>query len=356
MLVQLNASASVAPDATIEFTDLAPEADGSGWAARVSADAPSRIKVSRTIPIEVAHGANYREPAQVVLFSNDPEQVYKAGLLYCTNLVNGDRTRLAYHHQNRSGKKLRFRVVLVNLSDSTERVFWRAGNAGPDISTFMVGSAAVEKYLKKYDAGQGVYLSLAPHAETTVFQKIAGPDQSLSGLMDLHLLSRGEVGVLVLAENIGSPLRGEYISSSANSAGASTYPPRYQPAVSIRTENYDLDGNWLFLRVGRGETFDYRGRPLIGDYGLMLDYEISLVNSLGRSRRVAISFDATAGEARGVFLINGDLVRTPNIRPRDPYLLKTITLAPYETRELQILTIPAGGSHFPANIIIAAQD
>jgi hypothetical protein len=356
MKVQLSASASVAPDATIEFTDISQAPDGSGWSAKISADAPSRIKVSRSIPIKVERGANYREQAQSVLFSNDPEQVYHAGLLYSTNLVNGDRTRLAYHHQNRSGKKLRFRVVLVNLSDSLERVFWRAGNAGPDISTFMVGSVAVEKYLRKYNAGQGVYLSLAPHAETTVFQKTAGPDQSVSGLMDLHLLSRGEVGVLVVAEDTSSPLRGEYMASSASSVSSSAYPPRYQPAVATRTESYDLDGNWLFLRVGRGETFDHRGRPLIGDYGLLLEYEISLVNGVGHSRQVVVSFDATAGEARAVFLIDGDLVRTPNIRPRDPYVLKTLTLAPYETRELEILTIPAGGSHFPANIIIAAQD
>jgi hypothetical protein len=357
MLIQLNACASVAPDATIEFTDLAPSADGNGWAAKITADSPTRIKVSRTISITVEHDANYREPAQAVLFSNEPEQVYNPGLLYCTNLVNGDRTRLAYHHQNRSGRKLRFRVLLANLSNSPERVFWRAGNAGPDISTFMVGSAAVEKYLRKFNAGQGLYLSLAPHATTTVFQKTAGPDQSVSGLMDLHILSAGEVAVLVVAENAGSPFQSEYIASSANSAGASsTYPPRYQPGVTSRTESYDLDGNWLFLRVGRGETYDYKGRPLIGDYGLVLEYNISLINTVGRSRTVAISFDATAGEARAVFIINGELVRTPNIRPRSPYVLKTITVAPYETRELQILTIPAGGSHFPANIVIASQD
>lgn len=94
----------------------------------------------------------------------------------------------------------------------------------------------------------------------------------------------------------------------------------------------------------------------MGDYGVLLEYRVSLINNVGYSRTVAISFDATAGDAMAVFLINGELVRTPMVRARDPYQIKVLTLGPYENREINLVTIPAGGSHFPANLVFAALD
>lgn len=356
MLIQLKASASVAPDASIQFTALSPSSSGSGWEAKVVADSPSCIKVNRSIPITVSRGPHYRDAANAVLFSNDPESVYSPGILYNTNIVHGDYARLAYHHQNRSGSKLRFRILLTNLSSTSQRVFYRGGNAGPDVSTYMVGSAAVEKYLRSYGRGQGYYLTLSPNATTVVFDRTAGDNFSVSGLMDLHLLTNGEVGVTVVAEKPGDSTHKAYIAGNTGGAPGVHYPARYYPAVSTRSESYDLDGNWLFLRVGKGETFDYRGRPLLGDYGMLLEYRVSLINTAGRSRNVAISFDATAGEARAAFLINNELVRTPIVFARDPYRMKVLTLGPYENREVSLVTIPAGGSNFPANLIFAALD
>ncbi len=356
MLIQLSASASVAPDATIQFSDIAPSASGSGWEAKVIADSPSRIKVSRNIPITVSRGSTYRDHANAVLFSNAPESVYTPGLLYGSHLVNGDRARLAYHHQNRSGDKLRFRILLANLSSTNQRVFYRAGNAGPDISTYQVGFASVERYLRSYGRGQGYYLTIAPNATTVLFSRVANADHSVSGLIDLHMLTNGEVGVSVVAEKPGSPANNAYIAGNTGGAPGAHYSPRYHPGATSRNDSYDLDGNWLFLRVGKGETFDHRGRPLMGDYGVLLEYRVSLINNVGYSRTVAISFDATAGDAMAVFLINGELVRTPMVRARDPYQIKVLTLGPYENREINLVTIPAGGSHFPANLVFAALD
>ncbi len=353
MLIQLKASASVASDASIQFTELSPSSSGSGWEAKVLAESPSRIKVSRNIPITVSRGPNYRDNANAVLFSNDPESVYHPGVLYNTNLVNGDNARLAYHHQNRSGSKLRFRILLTNLSSTSQRVFYRAGNAGPDISTYQVGFAAVERYLRSYARGQGCYLSLSPNATTVVFDRTAGDNFSVSGLMDLHLLTNGEIGVTVVAEIPGTSTNNAYIAGNTGGAPGVNYPARYHPAYALRNGSYDLDGNYLFLRVGKGETFDHRGRPLMGDYGMLLEYNVSLINNVGYSRNVAISFDATAGDAQAVFLINGDVVRTPMVRARDPYQLKVITLGPYENREINVVTVPAGGSHFPANLVFS---
>ena len=351
---QLLGVSTVAPEASVDFLGL-ERISGSvrDMNARVVAQAPNRIKVGREIPVEVVFGPDYAKPSDVVLFSNEPEMVHGPGMLYQSNLLGGERARLVYHHQNRSGRTLNFRVLLVNLSTLPQRVMWRSGCAGPDISTYQVGSVAAERYLRKLAGGQATYLTLSRHAVACVYESKLPANQSVSGLMDLHLLSGSEVGVMVLAEEAGA---GGYALSSQNPLLYGGTPPRYEPAELAQHHIYDLDGNWLFLRVGKGEMRDRSGKALIGDYGMLVEHVVTLMNSEARSRRVTLTFDATAGDAQGAFLINGQMVKTPVVRPRNPYTLHVFRLGPYEKREVNVMTIPAGGSHFPASLVFATED
>jgi len=351
---QLLGVSTVAPEASVDFLGLERiEGNTGDMIARVVAQAPNRIKVGRKIPVEVVSGPEYTEPSDVVLFSNEPEMVYGPGMLYQSNLLAGERARLAYHHQNRSGRTLKLSVLLVNLGDLPQRVMWRSGCAGPDVSTYLVGSLAVERYLRKLAGGQAAYLTLSRHAVACIFVSKLPANQSASGLMDLHLLSGSEVGVMVVAEEAGA---GGCALSPRNSLLYGGSPPRYEPAGLTMHHMYDLDGNWLFLRVGKGEMRDRAGRALIGDYGMLVEHVVTLMNSEARSRRVPLTFDATAGEAQGAFLINGRMVKTPVVRPRSPYTLHVFRLGPYEKREVSVVTIPAGGSHFPASLVFSSED
>jgi hypothetical protein len=326
---------------------------GRNLTARVIAQAPDRIKVGREIPVEVVSGLDYTESSDVVLFSNEPERLHEPGMLYQSNLLAGERARLVYHHQNRSGRTLNFRVLLVNLSSLPQKVMWRSGCAGPDISTYLVGSVAAERYLRKLAGKQAAYLTLSRHAVACIAERKLPANQSVSGLMDLHLLSGSEVGVIVLAEEAGT---GDCAFGSQNLMVYGSTPPRYEPAELTQHHMFDLDGNWLFLRVGKGEMRDRTGKALIGDYGMLVEHVVTLMNSEGRSRRVTLTFDATAGDAQGAFLINGRMVKTPIVRPRNPYRLHVFRLGPYEKREVTVATIPAGGSHFPASLVFSSED
>jgi hypothetical protein len=351
---QLLGVSTVAPEASVDFLGLErTRGNARNLNARVVAQAPNRIKVGREIPVEVVSGPDYVEPSNVVLFSNEPERVHGPGMLYQSNLLAGEKARLVYHHQNRSGRTLNFRVLLVNLSNLPQKIMWRSGCAGPDISTYLVGSVAAERYLLKLAGGQATYLTLSRHAIACVSESKLPANQSVSGLMDLHLLSGSEVGVMVLAEEANA---GGYALNSRNPLLYGGTPPRYEPAEFKQHHMYDLDGNWLFLRVGKGEMRDRSGKALIGDYGMLMEHVVTLMNSEARSRRVTLTFDATAGDAQGAFLINGRLVKTPIVRPRNPYTLHVFRLGPYEKREVSVMTIPAGGSHFPASLVFASED
>jgi len=351
---QLLGVSTVAPEASVDFLGL-ERTSGSArdMSARVVAQAPNRIKVGREIPVEVVFGPDYAESSDVVLFSNEPEMVHGPGMLYQSNLLAGEKARLVYHHQNRSGRTLKLSVLLVNLGNLPQKLMWRSGCAGPNISTYSVGSVAAERYLRKLAGRQATYLTLSRHAVACVSESKLPANQSVSGLMDLHLLSGSEVGVMVLAEEASA---GGYALNSRNPLLYGGTPPRYEPAEFKQHHMYDLDGNWLFLRVGKGEMRDRGGKALIGDYGMLLEHVVTLMNSEARSRRVTLTFDATAGDAQGAFLINGRMVKTPIVRPRNPYTLHVFRLGPYEKREVSVITIPAGGSHFPASLVFASED
>lgn len=352
---QVLGASAIGPGASVRFEGLTLKGGGRAWGqasyeAKVVAEAPQRIKAVRTIPVSMAVRGPFTSGAQTVLFSNSPEQVFGPGLLFRSNVLSSESARLVYHHQNRTGKKLRFRVALTNLTGYPQQVFWRAGNARPNISTYLVGVDSAETYLKKLLDGEGIYLTLAPHAKANLFSAVALPDYSVSGLIELHLLDHGEVSVSVVAEDAGGQELDEMRYAAQN-------PPRYAPAVVELSDTYDLDGAWLFLRVGKGLMQDLSaGRALVGDYGLVLDYTVTLMNSEALTRRVALMFDATAGEARGVFVVNGKIVRTPSVFPRNPHELEVFRLGPYEKRTVRVMTIPASGSHFPANIVFHSLD
>jgi len=352
---QVLGASAIGPGASVKFGRLVLKGGGRAWGqanyeTKVVAEAPQRIKTGRVIPVAVTVRGPFTRGAQIVLFSNSPEQVFSPGLLFRSNVLPGESTRLVYHHQNRTGKELRFRVALTNLTGYPQQVFMRAGNASPSISTYFVGADSAESYLRKLLEGEGVYLTLGPHAKTNLFSTVALPDYSVSGLVELHLLSQGEIGVSVVGEDAARPELDEMRYPAGN-------PSRFSPATVELAETYDLDGAWLFLRVGKGLMRDLStGVPLVGDYGMVLDYTVSLMNSEPRTRRVALLFDATAGEASGVFAVNGSIVQTPLVRPRSPYRLEIFRLGPYEKRTVRVVTIPASGSHFPANIVFHSLD
>jgi len=351
--VQLMALSSVAPEASLAMNlRLGGGSPNEEMALDVSATAPARIKVTKHIPVEIL-GTGFPPPEpESVLFSNEPEQITEPGRLFCATLMGQDRVRLVYHHQNRSGQPLRLRVQLRDLSDAGQRVFFRGGASGPALSTITVGFASVRSYLAQLASGQGCVLALGRSARASLWEGELANLDSASGNLDLAVLTEGPVAVLIDA----LPSRGG-LPSPPPVAALPEEPQRYSPAAITRRFSYDLDGHWLFIRLGRGEMRRMdSGIPLMGDYGLLAEFEVDLMNAQPRSRTVEFAFDATGGEARGVFIIDGSRVETPSVHPGAPRFLTRFTVQPYETRRVHILTMPLNGSHYPASLVFSCLD
>lgn len=346
--VQLTAESAIAPGASLAarlLTGTQPYYQG--MTLEASAVAPGRIKVTRCILVEVRRAEFTPSQPNTVLFSNEPEQITEPGRLLAATLAEGDRIRLVYHHQNRAGEPVRLRVRLSNLGKVRQRVFFRGGASDSDLSTLSVGLVSVRNYLRQLAAEQGCVLTLAGSASAVLWEGVLGHLESASGNLDLIVMSKGPLALVVDAET----------ATSRHTVGLAQEPPLFRPASLRQRFRYDLDGHWLFIRLGQGEMRNTSTNAvLVGDYGLMEDLEVSLVNSQGRPRHAELSFDATAGEARGVFLLDGRLLETPPVYPGTPHLLERFEVPACGSRRVHIITMPLNGSHYPASLVFSCSD
>jgi len=349
--IQLAALSALPPDVSLRV-----RFDPDGSSARhatleVSASAPGRLNVNRRIPVEFEYAQFLPPHPDTVLFSNAPERITEPGRLFAATLLGGDRERLVYHHQNGLRVPVRLRVQLRNLSPESQRVFFRGGASAPDDSTLAAGLASVREYLRQLVREQGCVLVLAPGARASLWESEMAHLESASGNLDLIMMSRGPIAVLVDALPIDAESAVGQTDFEVPEA-----PPRFRPAVSFRRFDFDLDGHWLFVRLGQGEMKNLRtGVALVGDYGLLTETEVLLGNSKARERYAELSFDATAGDARGVFLIDGELVVTPRVRPGRPVVLSRFLVPPHGFRCVRILTMPLNGSHYPASLVFSSR-
>src|SRR5207245_1078385 len=88
------------------------------------------------------------QEAAALLYSNEPEQVRRFGVLYRERLEAGQPVRLLYHHQNRLPRALYLALVLNNPGKQAASVQVIEGAARPILDTVLVGHRAGARYMR----------------------------------------------------------------------------------------------------------------------------------------------------------------------------------------------------------------
>ena len=65
-----------------------------------------------------------------------------------------------------------------------------------------------------------------------------------------------------------------------------------------------------------------------------------------------LTLSPDAGDARGVFVIDGSFIEAPVTSPPLEADLATFRLQPGERRTVRVQTLPVGGSSYPARLIL----
>ena len=327
---------------------------GRAATARVKITGPDYIPYSSTVSVIIRNEMmGYTKP-DLLFYSNNPEKLTDSQVLFAGKTTSEKETRLLFHHQNDSGRKLRISVEVINfnLTPVSFRVF--PGNASVNTDTVIVGYSAGRSFLSNYSNNVSILDAIPGQSRLTIVSEVIKNGETTSGILELSQVQGDEAYIIVRASDPAptDPVVGA-ITPAPDKAmwkmSSHVYPT---PAKSLE-ENYEIGNRWKFISVGKLaiQSSDAQ-RKLDGNYGVSYNINLKVKNPLAEKGKVSIMFDATAGFASVVFLINGRIVGEKYVKPPHEAHMASYTLEPGEERELKIVFIPLAGSNYPAKLVV----
>lgn len=287
--------------------------------------------------------------ATTLLYSNDPESVKEHGVLYQGYISREGPGRLLYHHQNRTGAPFAFQLDLLNPNDQPVDVQVIEGEAGPFIDPIQVGHRAAQRYLAAAMQDLGTIVRIPAGGSRTIHATTVPNDDTVSGLYGLRIVQGGALvaQVSATAARYTPAIRAGLVDA------ARTEPHTYSTTQKDESYVYKCGEHWTFMPLGRKAIVsDGKQRTLFGNYGVIYNLSVEISNPTDTMRTVSVVLSPDAGWTRGVFVIDGKLVESPQIAPPSEAVLYTVQLAPQESRKLSIQGIPVGGSNYPISLVV----
>lgn len=346
-----------------------PTGDSRSFAVPVRAAAPNAFPVSSSITVQVKNLPVPREADTELWYSNNPELITHPTNLFAAMLKLDAPVRLLYHHTNGSTQWMYFRVEVINTTDTPARVAIIPGDSRPDGNPVLAGLEAASEYFRAWTIGSAEVVTIPPNCSIPVSFHRLTPGDTESGLCGLRLIS-GPPELLVRTDAwpafvvdpvwrpalqsstpwrvVGSPPVSEF-DRAPYVLSEHIYPDPHR----VEEMSYAVGGRYGFLRVGtRPIPRQDRGSQLDGNFGVVYNIKASMSNPTQEPTDVEVVFEASAGYSGGLFLIDGNFIRTPLLQPKDETRIGRYRLMPGDIRRLDITTIPLSGSSYPATLLI----
>ena len=336
---------------------------------RVTAEAPGTYPASGVVTVRVKNVPLSRMPDESLWYSNDPETVKRPGNLFTASVKKGEAARLLYHHMNGTTNTLFLRVQAVNESDKPARVALTPGDGTPNKNPVTCGLEAAGQYLKGYVTGSAEIVTIPPHGSMPICLRRLGQYETGSGLCSIRLVD-GPDSLLVRTDafppfplderwtaalfsstpwrEVGANAMTDY-DRAPMEASLHIYPAPYK----TETVDYEVGGRFGFVRLGQRpiQRADLGG-GLDGNFGVMYTIKTKLENPTEKPTDVEVVFEASAGYAGGLFLVNGRTVTIRQLSPKTEGQVMRVRLAPGQKESFDILTLPLSGSAYPATLTI----
>ncbi len=324
-------------------------------------------EVAVNIPLEIA-GAGYLtlrstvrvqvhnlplppRPAELLLYSNDPESFRDHGTLFEGPVEAGGPARLFFHHQNRTGKPARIQVHLANPGTEPVDVQVIGGDAGPYIDPLQAGHRAGQRYMAAALQDLGFVARISARSSRQVYTATLPERESVSGIYTFRVVQGGPLVALVTASTDGTTPEIDAELLDVARGEPHLYPRPQKEAFFT----YQVGGKWTFMPVGRQPIpAKNPNRKLFGNYGVLYDLTVEIENPTDRERTVNVVFSPEANWARGVFVIEGKLIEAPQLSPPMERILYSVKLGPMEKRRLSVQAMPVGGSAYPIALVVRA--
>lgn len=346
-----------------------PVGEARTYVVKVKATAPESYEVTGKVSIVVRNVPVKRQSDSELWYSNNPEVVKRAQPLFSATLKRDASSRLLYHHINGANYPMFLRVQAINQSDEPAKVVVMPGDSRPERNPVLAGLVAADQYFRGWMAGSGEVIVIPPRSTLPISLRRLGPSETASGLCSIRLLS-GPESLLIRTDswppfNLDKRWAGAIASSTPwrevgcppiNEFDAAPYTlsehvyPNPQKTEQVR---YEVGGRYGFVRIGQRaiERQDQNSR-LDGNFGVIYNIKGSVQNPTTAPTDVEVVFEASAGYSGGLFVVDGNLVRTELLQPKGESQLLRFRMEPGSTRSLNIWTIPLSGSSYPATITI----
>jgi hypothetical protein len=302
-------------------------------------------------------------------YCNDPESLKKTGPLFSSPLLRDSPVRLLYHHVNDTLYPLCVRVQVVNDSDTPARLLLMPGDSKPDKNPVLAGLMAADQYIRHWMSNSGEVVTVGARCSMPISLRKLTPGDTMSGLCALRLLD-GPDSVLVRADAIppfeadprwmaalNSPAPWRFVGSpkiSYYDQGPTVTSTHIYPNPFKQEDvEYQVGGRYGFVRIGQKPIANTsQDKALEGNFGVVYTIRANMINSTNAPADVEVVFEASAGYAAALFVVNGQLKKTQPLPPKGETQLAVVHLDPGASKWMTLMTIPHSGGSYPATVTI----
>lgn len=315
------------------------------------------VPVQGKVQLKVINFAIQKEDTAYLLVSNKPEFIKQPGVVFSETLLDDRPTRFLFHHANAlpDNDNLLFNIKISNKTEMPSKIHLMEGIAGPSSDEVLTGHVATYQFLTSFLRGEGKVINLAPNSEHILFSKWLPKRDVTAGIYQFKVLEGSLPTVSIEARDsskIGMPLN-DISPPSPKEIYSHAKGVFDNPDIKIEREHI-IGNGFTFISIGKKPFLKelFTGEPNYGNYGVIYQIRVAIKNTTNETRTARINFVPTAGVARGIFKLENKIIQTPMIAPFKPFTLSQYDILPGETKEVNILTTPEGGSFYPVNIVV----
>ncbi len=358
------------PEVRFEVPEIGSLAPGEAKTipVRVNVSAPESQTSEGIVYVVIRNAPKIVQSETELWYCNFPETLENIGQVFGGRIQSGKPVRMLFHHVNEAGKGLLFHSQIINTSEKPATILLIPGDSQVDKNPVFAGIEAGDSFLRNWMCSSGEILTIPPHGSLPISLKRLAPHETVSGLIYLALLEGGPSSVMVRAD-AKLPFQPDYRWSQAL---ASNTPWRVLGSLPIRGGEdvgslisphiypvpfkeldviYLVGGRHSFVRIGQQPIANSSGEMYLdGNFGVIYTIRARVENPTSVVADVEVVFEASAGYSGALFAVNGQILRTPLLQPKDERRILRLRLEPGASRLFTLQTIPLSGSSYPITL------
>lgn len=357
-------------DATfrIPAIDALAMEEGKTFSIGVKVSGPDAFPVEGQVQVTIRNEPVAYKAESELWYCNDPETVTRFQNLFAAELRSNDPVRFLYHHLNAMPLTMMIDAQAINDSDKPARLLIIPGDKR-DKNPVLAGLIAGDQLLRNWVRFSADVINIPARSSVSLALRRLSPQDTMSGLAYLRLLPGGPSKLFVRVDSIPvGELDAKTEAALATSAPWRRIPPttltrpdRSNAALSahvyptpFKSEevDYEVGGKYGFVRIGQKPIPRANGKGLDGNFGVFYTVDARLSNQQDEAADVEVVFEASAGYSGALFILNGEVLRTPLLQPKEEAQITRVRLQPGERRQITFMTVPLSGSSYPATIVV----